>query len=83
MTRCTSAPSTAQVKAYDDANKITEAAVKAWQKARGLVADGIAGPKTIAALQASIARANAEEAGFAIGTGHTYSEPDEIGRAHV
>src|SRR5690606_35049033 len=39
----------------------TEAAVRAAQKAHGLVVDGVAGPKTYAALKASFAASKAAE----------------------
>lgn len=45
----------------------TEAAVKAFQKTKGLSPDGIAGPNTMAALQASAAVAGADVSGATTG----------------
>ena len=49
----------------------TEAAVKAFQKTKGLSPDGIAGPNTMAALQASAAVAGADVSGATTGAAVT------------
>ena len=53
----------------------TEAAVKAFQKSKGLVPDGIAGPATMAALQANAAVAGADVGGATTGAAVTDPAP--------
>ena len=60
----------------------TEAAVKAFQKSKGLTPDGIAGPATMAALQANAAVAGADVSG-ATTDAATTTTPAAIGNCTV